>query len=431
MLTLKASIQGLEKIHYAREQRNLAIDDPQWLYEASKVLEPNGNWNAEEGRFENGVSDSTFKRFYYGKKIKAPVFKAFCHVLGLNWEEVVEQDKENPVYVERKSIDSPKYIEAQCYEEIQKPGAVIRIKAIKHMGKTRLLQKILDFSGKQQGYHTVMLDFRQADSTIFNNYETLLKWICLWIVEDLDLEENLDKYWYEKSGNNKNCTRYFQKYLLSNIDTPLVIGLDNTDLVFEHPKFFNDFTNLIRSWYNQAKSSDHIAKIWKKIRIVIVHSTEVYRGMDINSSPLWGVGLTVEPQDFQPEEVLSLAQQYGLNWNAFDVKKLMTLIGGNPGLVNIALASTKQQSLSVEELLNSAATESGVFRNHFGRQLHNLRKSPELASAFLLCVSDQEPVDIDSPLAFKLHAMGLVKLRENRVTPSCNLYRQYFSSRLA
>ena len=233
------------------------------------------------------------------------------------------------------------------------------------------------------------------------------------------------------SGNNRNCTRYFQNYLLSNINNSLVIGLDNLDLVFEQPEIFNNFTKLIRSWYDQARSNDHLGEIWNKIRFVIVHSTEVYRGMDINSSPLWGVGLTVEPPEFQPEQVLFLVQQHGLNWNNSELEKLMRFIGGNPALVNIALESSKQQNLSVEELLKTAATESGVFRNHLGRQLHNLRQDPELASAFFLCVSDLEQVEIDSQLGFKLHGMGLVKLHENCVTPSCNLYRQYFSSRLA
>ncbi len=190
VLTLKASIQGLEKIKYAREQRDLAIDDPQWLLEASRVLEPSKDWEAR-GQFANGVSDPTFKRFYYGTQpILALTFQAFCHVLGLNWEEVVEQDNENPVYVERKSIDSPKYIEDQCYEEIPKPGALIRIKAPEQRGKTWLLEKILDFS-RNQGYHTVKLDFRLAD---FSDYEALLQWLCVYVSEALDLEENLDNY---------------------------------------------------------------------------------------------------------------------------------------------------------------------------------------------------------------------------------------------
>lgn len=437
MWTLKASIQGLIRIRDAREQRNLPMDDPKWLLEASKVIEPNVDWEREEyfanEVFADGVSESTFKRFLYRTRIKARAFQAFCQVLGVNWKEVVEQDNENPAefpfYIKRKNRENLECIEDRCYKEIQKTGALVRIKAPEKMGKTSLLEYVLDFS-RTLGYHTVKLDFRLAD---FSDYETLLKWICLRVSESLELEENLDNYWKERYTTNDNCTRYFQNYLLSNIKNPLVFGLDSMDLIFEQPpEVANNFTKLIRYWNDEARSTNNnISELWRKIRLVIVHSTEVYREMDINSSPLAGVGLVVELPEFQPEQVLFLAQQHGLDWNASDIERLMTLTGGNPALVNIALDSAKQQNLSVEEILKLATTEAGVFRNYLGRQLLNLRKSPELASAFLLCVSDQEPVEIDSQIAFKLHAMGLVKLRRNYVIPSCNLYRQYFISRLA
>ncbi len=433
MQTLKASIQGLEQIKYARELKNRPIEDSEWLIEASKIREPNVDWEAS-GYFADGVSLSTFRRFLYGTKpIKAPTFQAYAQVLGLNWSEIIEKDNQNPVksvcYVERQSMDKQKYIESLCYEEIQKPGALARIKAPEQMGKTWLLEKVLGFA-REQKYETVKLDFRLADNTIFSDYDTFLQWICLHVGEGLDQEENLDKYWKKMYGSNKNCTRYFQNYLLSNINNPLILGLDNVDLVFEQPNIFNDFCKLIRFWYDQAKSTDHIGEIWKKIRFVIVHSTEVYRGMDINSSPLAGVGLTVEPPEFKPEQVLFLVQRYELDYHTSNIEKLMELVGGNPALIRTVLDSAKQQNLSLEELLKLAATESGVFRDHLGRHLHNLRQYPELASAFLLCVNSQSPVDIDSQLAFKLHRMGLVKLQENCVIPSCNLYRQYFSSRL-
>jgi hypothetical protein len=85
------------------------------------------------------------------------------------------------------------------------------------------------------------------------------------------------------------------------------------DLVFEKPEY-SDTTKLIRYWNDEARSTNNnISELWKKLRLVIVHSTEIYRGMDIDSYPPWGVGLTVEPPDFKPEEVLSFAQQHGLN----------------------------------------------------------------------------------------------------------------------
>jgi hypothetical protein len=81
-------------------------------------------------------------------------------------------------------------------------------------------------------------------------------------------------------------------------------------------------------------------------------------------------------------------------------------------------------------LLKTAPTEEGVFRDHLGRQLQNLRQHRELEDALLLCVTSLEPVEVDSELAFKLHSMGLVKLQGNCVMSRCDLYRQYFRVRL-
>ncbi|MFH7025811.1 MAG: AAA-like domain-containing protein [Heteroscytonema crispum UTEX LB 1556] len=35
----------------------------------------------------------------------------------------------------------------------------------------------------------------------------------------------VEEYWQDIYGLNKNCTRYFQKYLLSDMKTPLVFAI--------------------------------------------------------------------------------------------------------------------------------------------------------------------------------------------------------------
>lgn len=320
--------------------------------------------------------------------------------------------------------------ELQCYEEILKPGCLIRIKAPQQMGKTSLLEKVLG-KARDSGYQTLTIDFQLADSTVLTDYGKLLQWFCANASDSLELLDRVDEYWKDMYGLNKNCTRYFQKYLLTEINSPLVLGLDNVDLVFEQPNIFNNFCRLIRGWYDMARQGGRIGEIWKKIRLVVVHSTEVYRMMDINSSPLAGVGLTVDLPEFTLLQVQTLTQRHGLNWNASQVEQLMAMVEGHPALIQQALEFVKRQSSTLEELLETAPTEEGVFSNHLRRHLQNLRQNPELAEAFTLCVNSVEPVKLAPDLAFKLHRMGVVKLQGNRVRPRCNLYRQYFSTRLS
>ncbi|MFB2917910.1 NB-ARC domain-containing protein [Aerosakkonema funiforme] len=87
--TLKASEPGLAKIKQARNERGWTIEDDRWLLEASKILKPEQEW--QPGCYADGCSETTWKRFLRGQPITSPVFKAFCQILELNWEEIVDR----------------------------------------------------------------------------------------------------------------------------------------------------------------------------------------------------------------------------------------------------------------------------------------------------------------------------------------------------
>ncbi|NET51882.1 MAG: toll/interleukin-1 receptor domain-containing protein, partial [Merismopedia sp. SIO2A8] len=80
-------------------------------------------------------------------------------------------DLASEYYVERPPI------EANCYETILKPGALIRIKAPRQMGKTSLMSRILRHAD-QQKYLTVPLSFQLADAAIFADLDKFLRWFC-------------------------------------------------------------------------------------------------------------------------------------------------------------------------------------------------------------------------------------------------------------
>ena len=91
MAKLKASQQGIAKIKQARNEKGWTVDDPRCLVEASKVLEPKKIWQ-EGGPYADGCSEGNWKRFLYGTAtVNTEVFKAFCRVLGVSWEEIVDR----------------------------------------------------------------------------------------------------------------------------------------------------------------------------------------------------------------------------------------------------------------------------------------------------------------------------------------------------
>ncbi|AFY79821.1 AAA-like domain-containing protein [Oscillatoria acuminata] len=322
-------------------------------------------------------------------------------------------------------------IEARCQVAIAQPGALIRIKAPQQMGKTSLLDRILEVA-RTANYHTVTLSFDLADSTVFADLRTFLQWFCASVGQLSGLPNQLSNYWDDIFGCNNNCTVYFEEYILSQLATPLVLALDKVDVVFEHPEIASDFCRLLRAWYDIARRSDRRGDIWKQLRLIVVHSTEVYSALDINHSPLANVGSVFPLPEFTALQVQDLAQRYGLNWDTEgEVRQLMSAIGGHPYLIRKSLDFLCRQPMTLDQFSQIAATEAGPFSDHLRQHLWNLQHHPELAAAFRDVVMANKPVKIPSERAFKLYSMGLIQLHDNNVTPRFELYRQYFSVRLA
>lgn len=325
-----------------------------------------------------------------------------------------------------EALDSPFYIphcgiESLCYETILKPGSLIRIKAPKLMGKTSLMTRILAHAANQN-YQTVYLDLSSVDRAILTNLDKFLRWLCLMVGRQLRLKNQLNDYWdTEILGSNDNCTVYFEEYLLAEIGCPVILGLDQVDRVFPYNEVIEDFLGMLRSWHEKGK----ISQRWKQLRLVMVHSTEVYIPLDMNQSP-FNAGVPVELLEFNVKQIQDLAHLHDLNWNDTQVEELRRMVGGHPYLVRLAMYYVSSLKVSLKELLQEAPTEAGIYSNHLRRHLETLQKYPELALALKQVVTSPEPIELDSMQIYKLHSMGLVQRQNNYVTPRCNLYRQYF-----
>lgn len=202
--------------------------------------------------------------------------------------------------------------------------------------------------------------------------------------------------------------------------------------MFQHPEIASDFFGLLRAWHEDGKSR----AIWKKLRLVAAHSTEVYIPLNINQSP-FNVGLAIELPEFTSDQVAELARRHGLDLSHAEavqgcapLQALMDMIGGHPYLVRVALYNLARQDMTLAELLSAAPTEAGPYGDHLRRHLWNLEQHPELAAALRRSVASPTPVRLKSLQAFQLHSMGVVNLQGNDVTPRCDLYRRYFCDRL-
>lgn len=383
----------------------------------------------------------------FGEKVKKSNFK---QVIERHWQDkFVTKNFLDPIYVQPKIMDnldkrictSPKQpesfapecyverspLETTCYKTLLQPGSLVRIKGSSLMGKTLLVNKVLAMLA-DQGYRTANLSFKLADrKTHLTHLDKFLRWLSINISKEIGLPNQLEEYWDEENmGSKVSCTTYFEDYLIASRDSPLALCLDDVDLLFPYPEIYEDFFGLLRSWYEKARSRQR----WKKLRLVIVHSTNVYIRLNINQSP-FNVGLPIELSEFTPIQVQELAKQHKLEPKMSLIEPLMNMVGGHPYLLYMAFSHLKSHpETKLDELLADGATEAGIYASHLRENWLHLRSHPQLAAAFKKVVNATEAVQLEPMEAYQLQSIGLVKLSGNQAQPQCNLYRQYFREHL-
>lgn len=276
---------------------------------------------------------------------------------------------------------------------------------------------------EQQGDQIVYLNLQVATTKCFSDTDTFLKWFCASVTRALDLTPKLEEYWglAEIMGSSLCCQDYFERYLLPEINKPITLGLDEVDRVFEYPEIYTDFFGLLRALHEEGKQRS----IWKQLRLVIVHSTEVYLLINLNQSP-FNVGLLIELPELTLLQVQNLAQLHQLNWSEREVRQLMEMVGGHPFLVRLALYHVAREYTTLTKLL-SAPTIEEVYRNYLQRIELILSDYPELEAGIKEVFTTTPHTQLNKKTRSKLNALGLVKIQGEEVSPSCELYRQYFS----
>ena len=410
-----------------------------------------------EGRSYKDIEESTGYVIGYLRDIGSGMWKQLSDVLQQrvtkkNLSLVLEQLQQNQLKPDRK-IDNVRqqddtiatiqndlsfpsapvpsnsrlYIKRPPYEElaraeIERQGCLLRIKAPQKMGKSSLLNQVIA-QAHSLGYQIAYLDFRDAEEIVFNSIDRLLHWFSATICQQLNLPPNLDYYWDDDMGSKMSCKIFFESYILEHTKLPLVLTINEVNRIFEHPQTAVDFLPLLRSFHEQSRRS----VAWQKLRLVLVYSTDIYVPLKIDQSP-FNVGLSLKLPPFNREQVLEIAKRYELNWQTeTEVEQLMSLIGGHPYLVNIALYYLSRKIISLEQLLRDASTPTGIYSQHLQNYLVLLQRDAPLVSVMERVVNSDEPIKLDTLAAYKLESMGLVSLDGFLAKPSYELYRLYFS----
>jgi hypothetical protein len=329
------------------------------------------------------------------------------------------------------AVDSPLYIERPpieelVYREVTRPGCIIRIRSPRQMGKTSLVLRLLAFANTQ-GYRTVHLNCYQIDDHCLIDLNKLLRCLCWQIAKQLDIDPNLGHLWDEEVGCKLAGSFYLQNYILKQSDSPIVLVLSDVDRFFEYPHIAQEFFALLRSWCEEARQNH----TWQKLRLVVVYSTEQYVSLDINRSP-FNIGLPIRLGEFTQQQVEELARRYELNWSpGKESAQLISLVGGHPALIQLALFHLFSRSLTLQDLIEEAIANGGIYRHHLWRHWVKLQPNPNLVKIYTELVTTQESITLDPVNVYKLESLGLICFDGDRILPRCELYRAYFKKQLS
>jgi hypothetical protein len=273
----------------------------------------------------------------------------------------------------------------------------------------------------QQSKRVAFLDFQllrpllaDADA-FFRQFATLLSY-------HLRLEDRTEEFWQISLPNPFRCTEYVGQYLLPTLQQPLVLAMDELDIIFD-TDFRTDFFGMLRSWHNNRAFDP----TWKQVDLALSTSTEPYYFIDnLNQSP-FNVGEVIELQPFRPEQVAELNRRHNEPLTPEQVTQLAQLVEGHPYLVRRALYLVASGRMSAVDLLANATQDQGPFGDHLRSLLTRLSNKPELVEGLRQVLQSQS---CPNEVFFRLRGIGLVRRVQNRVMPSSQLYATFFREHL-
>ena len=236
-------------------------------------------------------------------------------------------------------------------------------------GKRSLLNRLLKTAQDDLEYRTATLSFYALEDSMMKSLDQLLKWFCETLSYELGLPATIEDHWNETVGCKTSCMRYLQSYVLTEIDQPILIAMDDVDRLFEYPAVAVGFFSLVRGWAEESKTKE----VWENFRQIISYSTDVYIDFPTDQSP-FNVGRPVTLAGLSAQQVLTLAQQYGgaslAQFGAADAETLLGFVGGTPHLIQLALYHIYEDEIALTDLQSSQR----VFMEYLCQSFGELRK---------------------------------------------------------
>ena len=330
------------------------------------------------------------------------------------------------------ALDSAFYIQRSHTESLfqdalmNQIGGLVQIKAPRQAGKSSLVAKVLS-EIRSQSVATVMLNLQLVDMAVIEDLSRFLRWFCAVVTRNLGLENKLDDYWDDLYGSSSNCTHYFESYLLPQIKKPLILVLDDVDVLLQHERVALDFYGMIRTWHEKTRYGDRQSELWQQLRLALLSSIDVPIPLAMHRS-LFNTGIVIDLPGFDTQQVEDLLQRYHVADAGRIAQVLIQLLGDNPFLLHWAAYHLSLPAMDIDELLDNATSPTGIYSHHLRLKLADVMQDDTLVHVMQQIVVSPITTPIDPLSIFQLQSQGLARVECHQWVPSCDLYRNFFAN---
>lgn len=326
-------------------------------------------------------------------------------------------DPTSPFYIERDADE--RFLKLVSPHE--RKGVTVTIKAPRQMGKSSLLTKGIAQALNNQK-RVVYIDFEQFSEKAYESQTDFLKQFCIYIAKDLGLALDIKSYWDENLDPIRACTDFMEYVVFKSLTAPLVLALDEVDLMLGSP-LCSEYFGMLRSWHNLRWKNG-----WKSLDLLMVISTEPYMLINKASQSPFNVSPPIVLSEFTEGHVSRLNLLHGSPLTNTQLAKLLEWFGGQPYLTRLALYEVAVNGVSFEDVIEKSCEDNSPFADHLWRYLEHLMTYPELKEAMVQVITNGTCSFEKS--AYRLRSAGLVRIDGKLITVRNKLYEHYFRSHL-
>ena len=321
--------------------------------------------------------------------------------------------------------DSPFYIardeDAAAFRALAVPGATVRIKGPRQVGKSSLLARALRRC-REAGMLVLLTDWQNLPISALESAEAFYTTLAYRMADKAELDVDPVSVFRPNLAPGDNFDRFIMRLLVPAAGRPIVWAIDEADRIFSCD-FFGEVFAKLRAWHNE-RALDAQGPL-AQFSLALSYSTEARLFIpNLNQSP-FNVGVEMELRDFTPEQTAALHDSYGQPLGgAAALQRLHRLLSGHPYLTSRALYEARMHAQSVERLEEEAERGVGAFADHLERLRFALGLNPELAAAVRSFLRDATPPTTEQFV--RLNAAGIVTGGGAAgVQMRCLLYERY------